>query len=392
MYSNLELALTFDSTPALNPTRNPSHISPRFRAVAPPCESAFSPGLRRKRALARCLPALACAAVLAPAAPMAHAQGSLTLYGFADAGIFRPAPGQPVQFGTMQRSFFGLRGSEPLGGGWAATMNLQTRFDMGDGRLEASGATPYFQGESTVGIRSPYGDLRFGRALTPMWQYDWQYDSWDNFNRVGSVAWFVYHPSYRTDPYRNGPAGEYSRLNNGVFYDSPKWGGVHVHVSAGVEKNETPDAAGNRDRTRPLAASLNYDAGPWSAMLTAERNSARDNTWFAGLAYAFSAVRLMASYSQTHLSAASQAFLGDASAKRSAATLGVNWRVGAATLKLSGARDFQGYGHAGTTGYVTSGLDYALSKRTTLYGAVSYRHSRQASGGTGFGAGISHSF
>ncbi len=392
MYSNLELALTFDSTPALNLTRNPSHISPRFRAVAPPCESAFSPGLRRKRALARCLPALACAAVLAPAAPMAHAQGSLTLYGFADAGIFRPAPGQPVQLGTMQRSFIGLRGSEPLGGGWAATMNLQTRFDMGDGRLEASGATPYFQGESTVGIRSPYGDLRFGRALTPMWQYDWQYDSWDNFNRVGSVAWFVYHPSYRTDPYHNGPAGEYSRLNNGVFYDSPKWGGVHVHVSAGVEKNETPDAAGNRDRTRPLAASLNYDAGPWSAMLTAERNSARDNTWFAGLAYAFSAVRLMASYSQTHLSAASQAFLGDASAKRSAATLAANWRVGAVTLKLSGARDFQGYGHAGTTGYVTSGLDYALSKRTTLYGAVSYRHSRQASGGTGFGAGISHSF
>ena len=83
---------------------------------------------------------------------------------------------------------------------------------------------------------------------------------------------------------------------------------------------------------------------------------------------------------------------GDASAKRSAATLGVTWRVGAVTLKLSGARDFQSYGQAGTTDYVTSGLDYALSKRTTLYGAVSDRHSQQASGGTGFGAGISHSF
>ncbi len=59
---------------------------------------------------------------------------------------------------------------------------------MGGGRLEASGAMPYFQGESTVSIQSPYGDLRFGRALTPMWQYDWQYDSWDNFNRVSSVA------------------------------------------------------------------------------------------------------------------------------------------------------------------------------------------------------------
>ena len=66
--------------------------------------------------------------------------------------------------------------------------------------------------------------------------------------------------------------------------------------------------------------------------------------------------------------------------------------MGAYTLKLSGARDFQGYGTAGMTDYVTSGVDYALSKRTTLYGAVSYRHSRYAGGGTGWGAGISHSF
>ncbi|WP_420998198.1 porin [Cupriavidus sp. 30B13] len=337
------------------------------------------------------LPALACAAALAPATP-AQAHGNLTLYGFADVGIFRPAAGQRVQLGTMQRSFIGLRGNEPLGRGWAATVNLQTRFDMGDGRLEANGATPYFQGESTVGLASPYGDLRFGRALTPMWQYDWQYDSWDNFNRVSSVAWYAYHPSYRTDPYHNGPAGEYSRLNNGVFYDSPRWGGMHAHVAAGIDKSGRPDAAGNRASTRPLAASLNYDAGPWSAMLAAERNAAYDNTWFAGLAYAFGKVRLMASYSQTHLSAASQAFLGDARAKRSAVTLGANWRVGAATLKLSGARDFQGYGRAGATHYVTGGLDYALSKRTTLYGALSYRHSRRARGGTGFGTGISHAF
>jgi len=322
----------------------------------------------------------------------AHAQSSLTLYGFVDAGIFKTGPGSATQLGTIQRSYIGLRGEEGLGRGWAATFHLMSRFDMGDGKLEASGATPFFQGESTVGLKSPYGDLRLGRALTPMWQYDWNYDNWANFNRVASVAWYVYHPSYRTDPYHNGPAGEYSRLNNGIFYDSPNWGGVHFHASLGVEKSRTPDAQGQVDQARPVAASLNYDAGPWSAMITAERNAATDNTWFAGLAYARGALKLMASYSQTRLSLASQRFLGDASARRTAATLGADWRIGATTLKLSGARDFQGYGQAGTTDYVSAGLDHALSKRTTVYGAVMYRHSRHAASATFYGAGMSHSF
>ncbi len=339
--------------------------------------------------LACCLPLLS----LAPAAVHAQsAPSNLTMYGFVDVGVFKLGPGAATQLGTIQRSYFGLRGTEPLGRGWAATFHLMSRFDVGDGRLEASGATPFFQGESTVGLASPYGGLRLGRALTPMWQYDWKYDSWGNFSRLASVAWYVFHPSYRTDPNHNGPAGEYSRLNNGVFYDSPVFGGVHFHLSAGVDKNTAPDANGNVDRQRPLAASVNYDAGPWSAMLTAERNSVADSTWFAGLSYAFSAVRLMASYSQTRLSAASQAFLGDSGSRRSAATLGANWSLGAVTLKLSGARDFQGYGTAGQTDYVTAGLDYALSKRTTLYGAVSYRDSRHAASATGFGAGMSHSF
>src|SRR5690606_15742737 len=182
------------------------------------------------------------------------------------------------------RSSFGFKGVEDLGGGLAATFHLQSRIDIGDGQLEASGARPAFYGESTVGLRGDFGAVRLGRALTPMWAHDWKFDPWGNFNRVASPAWQIFHPSYRSDPHNNGDIGDYSRLNNGIFYDSPEFGGFTAQASVGVEKVRVPDANGFTDSTRNLGVALNYTSGPLQAMLAGERNSADDKTWFAGLA------------------------------------------------------------------------------------------------------------
>src|SRR5262249_13342124 len=155
-----------------------------------------------------------------------------------------------------------------------ATFNLQSRFDLNTGTLEKSGATPLFQGESTIGLKGPYGGLRLGRALTPMWAQDWLYDPWENFDRLSSVAWFVFHPSYLSDPYHNGPNGEYSRMNNSVFYDSPNLGGFHFNLVYQVEKDQQPDLNDHTDQTHGKGATLNYDNGPFSMMLAAEENEA----------------------------------------------------------------------------------------------------------------------
>ncbi|UCF23927.1 MAG: porin [Ralstonia sp.] len=277
--------------------------------------------------------------------------------------------------------------------GWAAVFNLTNRFNLGDGRQSPNGASPLFYGESTVGIAGPFGSLRAGRGMTPMWVFDERYDPWANYQIVSSIAWYVFHPSYRTDPYNNGAFGDVSRLNNGLFYDSPTWQGWHAHASVGVDKHTAPDVFGNVDQVRPVAASLNYDAGPWSGMLTAERNSARDNTWFAGVTYDVGAVKVMGSYSQTRLSAASQTFLGDATARRTAATLGAAWNLsGAVTLKAGIGRDFQGYGADGLTDYASLGADYALSKRSTLYVSGGVQKGARVSDIRRIGAGMSHTF
>src|SRR4030095_4639728 len=64
------------------------------------------------------------------------------------------------------QSHLGFRGTEELGGGWAAKFALEAGLlpDIGgtgnDGRL--------FGRLSWVGLASPYGELRLGRQASPM--------------------------------------------------------------------------------------------------------------------------------------------------------------------------------------------------------------------------------
>lgn len=343
--------------------------------------------MTRNRILTACLLATG---ALAPAA-FAADSSSVDFYGFLDVGVHDSNRGT-LQVGTIQRSYYGFKGAEDLGGGLAATFHLQSRIELDTGLREASGAQPAFYGESTVGLRGDFGAVRVGRALTPMWAHDWKFDPWGNFNRIASPAWQVFHPSYRSDPHNNGAIGDYSRLNNGVFYDSPESGGFTAHVAAGAEKAATPDASGFTDSTRNLGGSLNYTSGALQAMLAGERNSANDRTWFAGLSYGIGRTTLMASYNQTSLSATSQGFLGDRSSRRRAATAGLTHVIGANTFRVGYGRDFEGYGTAGATHHAGIGMSHALSKRTSLYADVGVADPKQGERMSRWGMGVSHAF
>lgn len=336
--------------------------------------------------------ALCACAAASPALLAAPSTGSgVSLDGFLDIGVHDSSRG-PAQIGTIQRSDLGLHGHEDLGGGLAATFELQSRFDVDTGTPEASGAQPAFYGESTVGLRGGFGAVRFGRALTPMWAWDWMFDPWSNFDRIASPAWYAFHPSYRTDPHHHGAIGDYSRLDNAVFYDSPTLRGVSLHASLGLEKVTTPDANGFADKSRPVGASINYVAGPFAAMFAGERNSAGDKSWFGGLSYRAGATTFMGSYNRTALSAESQAFLGDSSSRRRAVTLGLTHVVGANTYKAGWGRDFEGYGTAGATQYAGVGVSHALSRRTAVYADLGFTDPKFGSGETRWGVGISHAF
>ena len=102
-------------------------------------------------------PGLALAWALAAAAVPARAQGGVTLYGRLVAGIdymnrVADAPGRSAgqwrQAGQWGATWWGLRGSEDLGGGLSAVFHLESQFALDEGRAGDS----FFSRYAVVGL------------------------------------------------------------------------------------------------------------------------------------------------------------------------------------------------------------------------------------------------
>lgn len=340
-----------------------------------------------------------------------QAQSNVSISGWLDIGISKKTGGS-TQLGTIGRSNLAFSGTEDLGGGLAATFKLSTRFDVDTGTLENTDAQrPYWKDESTVGLKGSFGAIRLGRALTPVWQDAWRYDAWYNFDRIASPQWYAFAPDYLSNPQTR----EYGRLNNGFFYDSPKFGGFSAHLSVAVERDPS-------DLTRGAGGSLRYDEGGLSAMLGLERNSQKDRLAFIGASYKWSDWQLMVGYSRVQLNRQGTIYgpewtnwsgTSDPKRNRTGLTVSAAYTFGASTLKFGLGRDMQGstngfnyigstFQNAGTgfSGPVTMGslgYSYALSHRTSLFADLShsrwkYTDDQGRRSATGYALGMSHAF
>ena len=124
-------------------------------------------------------------AVLTVFSAAAHAQSSVTLYGVADSGLlyqstsaatFQPrAPNlghvYELKDGGIYSSFWGLKGSEDIGGGYKIKFKLQGTFNTTNGKSGLSdtpGTTALFNQYATVGATGPFGTFDAGRQIIPM--------------------------------------------------------------------------------------------------------------------------------------------------------------------------------------------------------------------------------
>ncbi|WP_250474945.1 porin [Caballeronia sp. GAFFF1] len=125
------------------------------------------------------------AAALLMFATAAHAQSSVTLYGVLDSGLlyqstsaatFLPTArnmGHVYQLkdGGIYASFWGLKGSEDLGGGYKINFKLQGSFNSANGRTglpDTPGTTAIFNQFATIGASGPFGTFDAGRQIIPM--------------------------------------------------------------------------------------------------------------------------------------------------------------------------------------------------------------------------------
>ncbi|MGX6999531.1 porin [Caballeronia sp. KNU42] len=197
----------------------------------------------------------AAGALFAAAAAPAFAQSSVTLYGIVDEAIryqTNAGPGGHDQVamtsGPETHSRWGLRGSEDLGGGWAAVFRLENGFEAFDGQLHVPDTL--FSRQAYVGLSNDkWGSLTFGRQYAPV--YDTLGDVFDPLT-VGN---------YWQNSWMYNGIGNYLEVNNSVKYKG-SFDNLAIDVLYGFSNQ--PGALGIGST---YAAELTYTFGP--AMLNA---------------------------------------------------------------------------------------------------------------------------
>ncbi|WP_321914345.1 MULTISPECIES: porin [unclassified Paraburkholderia] len=158
------------------------------------------------------------------AAPAAHAQSSVTLYGLIDAGIMytnNVASGKSggalwqATSGNVNGSRFGVRGSEDLGGGLHAVFVLENGFNVQNGKLGQDGRM--FGRQAYVGLASDqFGSLTLGR----------QYDSLVDFVAPLSATAGTFGDTGFAHPFDNDNLNHSLRMSNAVKFTSNTYSGL----------------------------------------------------------------------------------------------------------------------------------------------------------------------
>lgn len=346
---------------------------------------------------------------------VAHAQGSVTLYGVIDEGLnyvsnSDGAKAFSATSGVIQGSRWGMRGVEDLGGGLKATFVIENGFDASNGKLGQGGLE--FGRQAWVGLTSDrLGGVTVGR----------QYDPRVDF--VGSmVAATRWAGAFGTHPADLDNLNNSFRINNSIKYKSPSIGGFAFSalyslggVAGSVGRNQIYSLGGGYTygplalgaayfnahdpnvsyfgATGTVAATTNGVPGSNMGNAPSISGFASASTYqsiTAGGAYQFGPARIGLSWSNTAFKG-----LGDASAGPNPvaftgsthynnAEINVEYLV-TPSLLLGAAYDYMKgssissttRGQIGGAAYhqISLGADYSLSKRTDVYMMAMYQHA-----------------
>lgn len=190
----------------------------------------------------------------------AMAQSSVTLYGRIDAGFGQtttettgaaPVASKSqtvVNSSTFRTTYWGIKGTEDLGGGLQANFNLMSAFAIDSGAADVNGL---FSRTASAGLSGGFGRVILGRQYTPYYDLFGAVESINNANTSPSEA-----------VYGLGIKQGITRASNSIRYTSPSFSGVTVSALAGLGEND--QAVGNLGGSTTNTYSLNvmYTAGP----------------------------------------------------------------------------------------------------------------------------------
>ena len=310
---------------------------------------------------------------------------SLNLYGVIDiaAGSFQTSyqdgavnpRATKVDSNQMITSFWGLKGTEDLGGGLKAGFVLEGFLRPDTGEAGRFGTSDTFWSRSAhLWLEGSYGKLSIGRQGTLLFANTLSY------NPLGSA--FGLSPAIRLTFGASGNDYSDSGFSNAISYATPTMGGFSA--AAQVQFDEDTET----DKGKVYALSLNYKAGPlaigaaWQSVRTATApkggaavtdlsNGAKQTFGMLGVSYDAGFAKLFAQYGEFGNTGFTQTRRIDTKLYTLGASVPVS-KAGAVLVAYGESMEEAVEG--GTTpdtdhSIFTLAYTHSLSKRTSLYTA-----------------------
>lgn len=297
--------------------------------------------------------------------------------------------------GHTTGSRWGIKATEKLNADWTVRAHLESGIESDTGELSSSGRI--FGRQMTISLKNPsFGEIAFGRSGKPL-------SGSDQFTRIRPFTPFgVTYGDAGLLFYGKG-----GRIDNAVFYQSPKFAGFTVLAAVSTQTSKQEEAEWT-DNTRFWGGSIDWKGGNVGLMIGAEQTVAKASdkakgeenptTLYLGAYYDFGVAKIMAGYQRgwnlDRIGCLQNVTINgidasDATVKNFDANfylLGATIPAGKGLVRLSaiymdGENSQElgpNLGKDASYWSLGAGYTYPFSKRTSIYGVVAHLHGEDA--------------
>ena len=335
----------------------------------------------------------------------AQAQSNVNLHGLVDVYVGSlKAPGSAdrtnaLNSGGMTTSYWGLSGTEDLGGGLKVKFNLGAFFQADDGAQGRFNGDKFFSRDANVGISGSFGTLTLGRSMAPNFIPTISFNPFGDSFAVSPLVMHANMPTSYAAPVSLNTTASDTGWSNQVVYSTPEVGGLSANLFY-----QFGERAGNNGANN-IAVNAFYNLDKLSLTAFYEQADMLGNpsptytvgssakNWMMGATYDLGVAKLYGTYGQSEKELSNVTAL-----EMDTYSLGLDVPVTkAGTVKAAYAltdRDWSN-GASNKRQTFTLGYDHLLSKRTDVYSAVVWDRDTfhvQNKSGTSLVAGIRHKF
>ena len=296
--------------------------------------------------------------------------------------------------GHTTGSRWGIKATEKLNADWSVRAHLESGFDSDTGELGYSGRM--FGRQMTLSLKNKsFSEIAFGRSGKPL-------SGSDQFTRIRPFTPFgVTYGDAGLLFYGKG-----GRIDNAVFYQSPKFAGFTVLAAASTQTSNQEEAEWT-DNTRFWGGSIDWKGGNVGLMIGAEQTVAKASdkakgeenptTLYLGAYYDFGVAKIMAGYQRgwnlDRIGCLRDVEIGSIDTDKTTKNFDANFYLLGATIPagkglvrlsaiyMDGENSQElgpNLGKDASYWSLGAGYTYPFSKRTSIYGVVAHLHGEDA--------------